>query len=338
MLKDKVIDIHLHIGGAGDSMAGCRMSNEFILSPAFASMLMSLKASPFDITDNRMKEMVLNIIETSENTDYAVLLAIDCVCRNGRHVKEESHFVVPNDYIIGIAKNSRRVLFGASVHPYREKAEMLYETMRCIDNGAVLFKWITSSQQIDPEDDRCLPFYKALAREGVPLLCCIGAHAIPASGNWKFICGDPSKLEKALNLGVKVIVSPCIAQPYRDSLQCESGDWLDRLLSMLRVSEEVGWKLYADISPFCSPAGMTYIDRLNKEMEDNALAPDMFLYGSGFPIPMVDKDTIREQLDQQDIHAFDEDQTNPLDDNYRTLRELGMHDSVFTNAGNVLRL
>jgi len=339
MLKDKVIDIHMHICGAGDSMAGCRMSNEFILSPAFAAMLMSLNATPFDINDDRIKEMVLNIIETSENTDHAVLLALDWVYRNGRYVKSESHFVVPNDYISGIAKNSSRVLFGASVHPYRERKEMLHETMKCIDNGAVLFKWIPSSQQIDPEDDRCLPFYKILAREGVPLLCCIGADPVPASGHWKVNYSKTSRLEKALDMGVKVIVvAHCIKPPYCDSVPHENGSYFDKLLSMLRMSEERGWKLYADISSFCNPEGMTYIERLNKEINNGALKPWMFLYGSGFPMPMVDKNIISERLNRQDIHVFDENRTNPLDDNYRTLREMGVHDSIFTNAGNVLKL
>ena len=41
----KVIDIHTHIGGPGDSGSGCRMSHEFTFSPAFGAMLIALQAS-----------------------------------------------------------------------------------------------------------------------------------------------------------------------------------------------------------------------------------------------------------------------------------------------------
>lgn len=178
-MAGKVIDIHVHIGGTGDSMAGCRMSNEFILSPVFSSMLDLLNTTPLEVRDDSIREGILHAVNTSESIDYAVLLALDGVYKNGRYIKDESHLVIPNDYVIEIAKANKRVLFGASVHPYRRKKDMLNETGKCIDNGAVLFKWIPSSQHIDPEDDRCVPFYKVLAKEGVPLLCRTGSMPYP---------------------------------------------------------------------------------------------------------------------------------------------------------------
>ena len=39
MAGKSVIDVHVHIGGTGDSGSGCRMSHEFIFSFAFAAML-----------------------------------------------------------------------------------------------------------------------------------------------------------------------------------------------------------------------------------------------------------------------------------------------------------
>ncbi len=171
MPEKKVIDIHIHIGGTGDTGSGCRMSHEFIFSFAFAAMLITLKVTPFELGDEKMKEVILNAVNASTKIDCAVLLALDGVYKNGRYVESESHLVTPNDYIIQIAKDNPRVLFGASVHPYRKKKEMLAETKRCVDHGAVLFKWIPSSQQIDPRDDRCLPFYEILAKEEDPKLC-----------------------------------------------------------------------------------------------------------------------------------------------------------------------
>jgi len=133
-------------------------------------------------------------------------------------VKSESHLLTPNDVIIDIAKENPRVLFGASVHPYRKKKDLLAEMTRCVDNGAVLFKWIPSSQQINPWDDRCLPFYETLAEAKIPLLCHTGAElAVPRLTLMRKKFDDPRRLKKALNAGVRVIAAHC-ATPYFGAL------------------------------------------------------------------------------------------------------------------------
>lgn len=333
-----VIDIHIHIGGPGDSGSGCRMSPEFIFSPAFAAMLIALKASPFDIRDEKIKEIILNIINTTEKIDYAVLLALDGVYKNGKYIESESHLVTPNEYIIDIAKTNKRVLFGASVHPYRNKKEMLDKIKRCIDNGAVLFKWIPSSQQVDPEDDRCMPFYEVLAREDVPLLCHTGGElAVPTSDFNANKFNDPRRLRKALDMGVKVIAAHC-STPYLGAIMPADKGYFDELMGMLKVSEEKKWNLYADISAFCTPTRITYLERINREISKSAISPGRFLYGSDFPIPIVDINIFKSPLNLKELLEHIREHGNPLDNNYNILKEFGIHDSIFTNAWNVLKI
>ncbi|MDH5768245.1 MAG: amidohydrolase family protein [Nitrospirota bacterium] len=333
-----VIDIHIHIGGPGDSGSGCRMSNQFIFSPAFAAMLIALKASPFDLRDEKIKEIILDAITTSKKIDYAVLLALDGVYKNGKYIESESHLVTPNEYIIDISKTKKRVLFGASIHPYRKKKEVLYETKKCIDNGAVLFKWIPSSQQIDPEDKRCITFYKALAKENVPLLCHTGGElAVPTSDFTTNKFNDPRRLKKALTIGVKVIAAHC-ATPYLGGILPVDKDYFEELLEMLRVSEKKKWNLYADISAFCTPTRITYLERINEEISKGTLNPRRFLYGSDFPIPIVDITIFKNLLNLHELLEHIKKLGNPLDNNYTILKEFGIHDSIFTNAWDVLRL
>ena len=334
----KVIDIHVHIGGPGDSGSGCRMSKEFIFSFSFAAMLMTLKATPFDFRDERVKEMILQVVDQSEKVDHTVLLALDGVYKNGKYVEAESHLVTPNDHIIKIAKRNPRVLFGASVHPYRKKKEMLAEMKRCIDQGAVLFKWIPSSQQIDPRDDRCRLFYEILAMEGIPLLCHTGAElAVPTSDQKTNRWNDPRKLNKALDMGVKVIAAHC-ATPYLGGLMPADKDYFEALLHMLRVSENKGWKLYADISAFCTPTRIGYLDKIKEEIAAGSIHPSRFLYGSDFPIPIININLFKEPLNLKELLEQVEKQGNPLDNNFNILKEFGIHDSIFTNAGDVLRI
>ena len=333
-----IVDIHIHIGGPGDSGSGCRMSYQFILSAAFAAMLVALKAIPFDLKDERIKEIILSAIDNSQKTDYAVLLALDGVYRDGKYIESESHLATPNDYIIQIAKTHKGVLFGASVHPYRRKKEVVTETQRCLDQGAVLFKWIPSSQQIDPRDDRCIPFYEILAQEKVPLLCHTGAElAVPTSNSGSHKFNDPRRLKKALDLGVKVIAAHC-ATPYLGAILPDDKGYFHELMAMLRDSPQKGWNLYADISAFCTPTRITYLERISKEIQEGAIGPERFLYGSDFPIPIVDINIFKDPLNLKELQEHITGQGNPLDHNYEILKEFGIHESIFTSAWKVLKV
>jgi predicted TIM-barrel fold metal-dependent hydrolase len=338
MPDKKVIDIHVHIGGPGDSGSGCRMSAQFIFSPAFVAMLMALKVSPFAIKDKTIAEIIVGAINSSKKIDSAVVLALDGVYRDGEYIEDESHLVVPNDYVIGISKDNERVLFGASVHPYREITAMLEETKRCIDNGAVLFKWIPSAQQIDPEDGRCTPFYKILSGNDVPLMCHTGAEfAVPTSDYTANDFNDPRKLKTALDNGVKVIASHC-ATPYLGGILPADRNYFDELMDMLSKAKTNNWKLFADISAFCTPTRIPYLHRINALIGDGKIDPDRFLFGSDFPIPIIDINIYDNPLSFSEMLDHLKEAGNPLDNNYDILKEFGIHESIFVNAGDVLNL
>jgi predicted TIM-barrel fold metal-dependent hydrolase len=339
MPDKKVVDIHVHIGGTGDSGSGCKMSPQFIFSPAFVAMLIALKASPFEIKDEKIEEIILGAINSSQKIDYAVLLALDGVYRDGQYIEHESHLVVPNDYVTGIADKNERILFGASVHPYRERTEMLTETKRCIDKGAVLFKWIPSAQQIDPEDEKCVPFYELLAEaeNEIPLLCHTGAElAVPTSHAEANDFNDPQKLKMALDKGVKVIACHCAA-PYLGGILPADKDYFGLLMDMLKKAESNNWKLFADISAFCTPTRIPYLRKINECIENGSISPARFLFGSDFPIPIIDINMYDKPLDFNEMIKHLKDEGNPLDNNYYILREFGIHESILTNAWDVIR-
>ena len=215
--------------------------------------------------------------EVSEKIYYTVLLSLDGVYKNDRHIESESNYAVPNDYIIRIAGTDKQFLIGASVHPYREPKEMLAETRYCIDNGAVLFNWIPSVQQIDPEDDRCIPFYICLAREGIPLLCHNGLITeAEESGLKAGKYNDPGKLRKALDIGVKVIAVHCT--PYCNGTVSLSGKgYWDELMEMLRMSAEKKWDLYTDMSFFNKPVKIACLEKIKREDRKTIADTDRFV-------------------------------------------------------------
>jgi len=336
MLERKVIDTHVHVLGTGDTVKGFTASLEFVSSRTFSSMLMSLKTPAFAVSDEKLMEDLLGVVNSSESIDYAVFLAMDGVYKNGKFVAPETHLMVPNDYIIDLSRTNKKVLFGASVHPYREAADMLAVAKRCVDEGAALFVWSPSEQQINPEDDRCIPFYVCLAREGIPLLFHTGNVFATHMTDFKVNnYSDPRKLKNALDIGVKVIVAHCAASP--DGKGIPSGGPED-LLDMLKTAEEKKWDLYADISARCAPSQIGYLERIRREIEEGRISPKRFLYGSDFPMPAVDINVVKEPLSTSELAEHISGQGNLLDHHYRILKDFGIHESIFTNACDVLRL
>ena len=337
MLNRKVIDIHAHMVGTGDTVKGMFASGEFFSSPAFFSMLMYLKILPSAVTDRKTRQLFLDEVDSSGSIDYAVSLAMDGVYKNGKFVASETHLMVPNDYIIDLSRMNKKVLFGASVHPYREATEMLTAARRCIDEGAALFMWSPPEQQINPEDDRCIPLYVCLAREGIPLLVHTGAEF--TAGTTAFMaatCNDPRKLMIALDIGVKVIATHCAPSSGEGVMQGR-GYW-EVLLDMLRLAEEKKWDLYADISACCTPQKIGYLERVKREIEEGRISPKRFLYGSDFPMPAVDINDVKKPLTPSELVEHMSSQGNHLDNHYRILKDFGIHESIFTNACDVLRL
>src|SRR5690606_1283084 len=136
----------------------------------------------------------------------AVILAFDAVHdRDGRRDEPNTHLYVTNDYVIELCRRHRNMLFGASVHPYRKDA--VAELERCIAAGAVLLKWLPPTQGMDPADERCIPFYEALAHHRLPLLCHTGGELSLPRVDKRL--EDPARLEPALKRGVTVIMAHC---------------------------------------------------------------------------------------------------------------------------------
>src|SRR5207237_3461961 len=117
-----IIDCHVHIsalsGGHG------MMSPKLLDSIPFRFMQRRLKVPGRDEgTERALEAKLVETIEGTERLDAVVVLAFDAVHDEaGRMNLEKTHLYVTNDYVIELAKRHRKILFGASVHPYRKDA------------------------------------------------------------------------------------------------------------------------------------------------------------------------------------------------------------------------
>jgi predicted TIM-barrel fold metal-dependent hydrolase len=328
------VDIHIHIVGTGGSGSGCVMSETFASGGAYSTILDSLNGGSLGRNAAAVEDLLLDTIDSSEKLDRCVVLAMDGVYKNSRLIEAETHLMTPNDYVASITREKKRLLFGASVHPYRDREEMLRETERCLDGGAVLFNWVPSVQQLDPEDERCIPFYIRLAQEGVPLLCHTGTDFLAAPVDERAAgYGRAGKLTTALDIGVKVIASHCgpaflaAGEPATDSC-------VDELIEMLKTADEKKWDLSADISCFLKRDGLSCLKRIKREIDEGNISADRLIYGSDFPVSFEPREAlVPAHVERSYLGA----RRNPLDERYELARNLGIPDSVFTNAWRVLR-
>ena len=206
------IDCHVHV--CTTTPGHGRMSPRLIHSPLFSFMRWRL-GLPWDNgppIERAVADKMVETVHGTEMIDAAVVLAFDAVYdREGRFDKANTHLYVTNDYAWELARRHPKLLFGASVHPYRRDA--LAELERCVARGAVLLKWLPIVQNFDPADERCLPFYEALAHHRLPLLSHTGGEkSLPILN---FAYADPVLLVPALQRGVTVIAAHCGTRAWR---------------------------------------------------------------------------------------------------------------------------
>jgi mannonate dehydratase len=279
-----------------------------------------------------VKKKMLKTINKAKRVDKSVLLAMDEVYdESGTKRKNLTNLHVPNSYIAELAKENERVLFGASVHPYRPDWEA--ELDFCLANGAVLCKWIPSSMMINPAHEKCKPFYEKLVEEGLPLLCHAGPeHAIPTSKATYNEYNNPRYLEAALDMGVTVIVAHC-AMPFWGKHEGEEP--FENLRHMLGEADEKNWNLYADLSALCIPMRIPYIEKAKEYFPAERL-----VFGSDYPIPVTEFSYNASSNFFKRMGLFIKVffTKNLLDKNYFLIKGMEFGDAAFSNASKLLRL
>ena len=217
----------------------------------------------------RIAQTLAATIESAKPLDAAAVLAFDAVYDGeGRLDEKNTHLYVSNDYVIDLACANRRILFGASVHPYRKDA--VAEIERCVRAGAVLLKWLPIVQDFDPADERCFPVYEALAHYKLPLLSHTGGEkTLP---NLNRHVADPYLLKPALERGVTVIAAHCGTRSAPNET-----DFFPHFARLAREFENC----FGDTSALNFPTRWYGLERI---LEDPFLMTKV-VHGSDWPIP-----------------------------------------------------
>lgn len=287
----QVWDCHAHIAGSGDSGNGIVTSPE-MTSPfhpiQVAQRLFYLNAgcanNAPDSVDENYVERMRNLLKGMPLGVKLMLLAFDRTHdQGGSPLPKRSALYVPNEYAFQLARKYPDCFeWVVSIHPHRADAVDVLE--HAVANGARAVKWLPPAMGIDPASTQCDDFYRALARLNLPLISHAGAEkATHGAGRVEF--GNPLRLRRALNAGVRVVVAHC-ASIGMDADLDHGGRRVasfDLFARMMDDSAHRG-RLFADISAITQRNRSLSVVRTIIERDD---WHGRLLNGTDYPLPGV---------------------------------------------------
>ena len=286
----KLWDSHTHLIGTGDAGSGIYVNprTESLLDPGqYARRLFFMNAGcVHDATgsvDLAYVDRMRNLIDGMHPGVKMLLFAFErAYDERGAPDPEHTIFHIPNDYARDVARRHPEDFeWAASIHPYRKDALAALE--QAAREGARGVKWLPSAMGIDPASEKCDAFYQLMKKIDLPLIAHAGLERA-VLGREAHDFGNPLRLRRALEAGVRVVVAHCASMGEdRDLDQGPNGPYVESFSLFARIFEKYK-NAYGDIS------AMTQVNRagpaLARVIENEAWHPRL-LNGSDYPLPGV---------------------------------------------------
>jgi mannonate dehydratase len=285
----KVWDTHCHVFGNGDSGSGLWFNPrmEQIWHPrGYVQRQFYINASCVDETPGKVdSSFVARLLAQCRGMApgfHALLFAFDWARDDaGIPLAERSTLYVPDDYVAGLAfSHPAHFAWVASIHPYDPGA--LDRLDAAAARGARAIKWLPSAQNIDPADARCERYYAKLVALHMPLITHAGdERAVHGFGEH---LGNPLRLRRALDAGVRVVVAHCASLGcghIDDEHSAELGNF--DLFAQLMDDARYRANLFGDISAITQSNRMSVVATLLERRDWH----ERLLNGSDYPLPGV---------------------------------------------------
>lgn len=316
------IDVHIHLTGTGCCDSGCWIAPKFRDRMSFRAIKLMQGMTEEEMNtdvDVVWPERIAHLLHES-SLDWGVVLGFDQVFDqdSGKPRPEKSQMYVPPEWVFQVCRDNRGLLPGPSINPFAKNAMERLEY--CIEQGAVLIKWLPATQGIDPASPKIKDFYRLLARHGLPLLVHIGRERTFEELSPQY--GRLSRIELPLSMGVPIICAHSATRV----LGTREPDDRELLLTMLKEYSH----MYLDNSGICNPSRFAHLPGLAKD----PLIMSRTLYGSDWPVPsnaiyFMGKLPIKKVLELEQIK-------NLFDRDIEIKRTFGVPEETLTRANSVL--
>ena len=286
-----VWDAHAHLAGTGSSEDGLslRPDGEALRHPfEYAQKLFFLNAGcalgSQPGAESPYVERMRRLMQEMKPGAKVLLFAFDrAFGEKGEVLRDKTSFHVPDAYAGDVAKRHPDIFeWVASIHPYRRDCVEALDAAR--RSGARAVKWLPSAMGIDPASPLCDRFYAALAAAGLPLVSHAGLERA-VSGSDEQSWGNPLRLRRALDAGVRVVVAHCASMGEDIDLDKGAGGpgvaSFDLFARMMAEPRHVG-RLFGDIAALTQThRAVPYLVRVLERTDwDGRL-----LNGTDYPLP-----------------------------------------------------
>jgi len=321
--EEKPIDMHVHVVGNGSGSSGCWLRVRGWHRPLAAMMLRHI-GLPGNALSGDLEglyiERLLELVRGS-SLGAAVILAQDQVYdEQGKPMKDEGSFYVPNDYVLKLAREHAEFLPAVSIHPARPDA--LEELDRCLEAGAVMMKCLPNCHNINCNDRRFMKFWERMAEAKLPLLAHTGGeHTLPVL---RPEYADPRILALPLECGVNVIAAHSGTKS-----GLTDPEYFHIFLGMTRRFEN----LYGDTSAFNVPLRGRHV----RKCLESPLC-ERLVHGSDYPVPVHGHWAWMQGFVNWKAFRRCEKNPNILERDYQLKVAMGFPKEHFTRGKSLLRV
>jgi predicted TIM-barrel fold metal-dependent hydrolase len=306
----RLVDYHVHVCGVGADGTGCSVNARFFewwhpwTRFQLSSYLRAARVSDLEHADAQFLERLTALARGFPVHSRFCVLAFDRAYRSDGSIDaEHTDIHVPNDYAWRIASEAPDLLAPVvSVHPYRSGA--LDELDRFGARGVRLVKWLPNAMGIDPADARCDPFYARMKKWNMTLLAHTGDEQAVEAGDAQML-GNPLRLRRALDAGVRVIFAHCASTGIGSDLDDPEKKRIANFDLFLRV---MGEKRYEGLA-FGEISAVTSINRSKHVLATLLARGDLhprLVNGSDYPLPAIDALFSTRKLEWQGFLTSDE--------------------------------
>lgn len=287
----QLLDYHAHLAGIGAGGTGNFVNPDMRswLHPIdYLKFSVYLGASGVHSLENADREFVIRLVDQARNIKrhgkYCLLAFDKYYNRDGSLDLNKTELYISNEYVFAVAEEYPDLFEPViSVHPYRSDA--LEDLEKWSRRGAKMVKWLPNAMGIDPADPGCDSFYERMKKLDLVLLSHVGEEqAVDAVDDQKL--GNPLRLRRPLDLGVKVIAAHCASLGEDEDLDHPDKPLLPSFDLFLRLMEEGRYQglLFGEIS------AMTQYNRIGRPLAtiiDRTDLHSRLVNGSDYPLPAI---------------------------------------------------
>ena len=289
--SERLVDYHTHIIAIGTSVkdafvnpkmrAGVNLERLKFLIYTSASAVRDI-----DNADQEYAARLARLARAQKRHGKFRILAFDKHYNlDGSVNLAKTSMYVPNRYVVDLARQDWDIFLPViSVHPYRPDA--LQELDRWAKAGVKYVKWLPNAMGMDPASRQVEPFYRRMKEHNMILLSHAGEEQAVEAAEEDQRLGNPLKLRKPLDMGVRVIIAHAASLGTCEDLDRREAKNTNCFDLFLRVMDETKYAglVFGDISAMLQFNHMpVFFSTLLKRQDLHS----RLVNGSDYPLPAI---------------------------------------------------